>query len=86
MRIALLLAATLVTAPALAQTPTVARSGQTVRDGNAARVGVVDRVLPDGSLRLIVGSRFVTVPADKVNVADGTVTTSLTKKEVAKLR
>ena len=75
-------------APASAQSASalVAKPGQTLRDVKATRLGVIDRVNADGSLRLIVGSRIVTVPAETVAVTDAGVTTSLSKRDVAKLR
>jgi hypothetical protein len=71
---------------ALAQKVDAPRSGQTVRDSNKARVGTIDRINRDGSIQILVGSSFVTLPADKLSVTDGGVTVALTKREVAKLR
>lgn len=62
------------------------KPGRTVRDTNSLRLGKIDRVTEDGSVRLIFSSRFVTIPGDTLSVKDGDIVTSLTKREVAKLR
>lgn len=84
----LILALTLVlaAAPALAADGPVATRGAMLRDANDVRVGQVDRVAADGSVGLIIGSKYVTVPADKLALVEGKLTTSLTKKEIARLR
>jgi hypothetical protein len=74
----------LVAAPAFAQGDGL-KTGLTIRDSAGKRLGTIDRVLPDGSVRLILGGRFVRIPADKVSVAEGKVTTSLTKREASRL-
>ncbi|MBB3860924.1 hypothetical protein GGQ88_002193 [Novosphingobium hassiacum] len=71
-------------APALADAPSV-RQGQVIRDANKALLGTVDRVTTEG-VRIILGSRFVTIPADTITVVDGKPVTSLTRTEVAKLK
>ena len=87
MRLALAFTAlALVTTSALAQNPSPAKRGATLRDAKSARLGTIDRVNSDGSVQIIFNSKFVTIPADKLVVADDSVTTSLTKAEVAKLR
>lgn len=79
-------AAPLATGASAAEAP-AAKIGSTMRDAGDLRLGRVDRVFEDGSVRIIFDGRFVTVPADKISVAEnGDVTTSLTKREVAKLR
>lgn len=85
-------AAMLVAAPAVAQDVATkvaaapARAGQTLRDVNSVRLGTIDRVTADGSVKIIVESRFVTVPANTLSVVDGGVVTSLSKKDIRKLR
>ncbi len=82
----LALATPLMAGAVTAETPGV-KAGATLRDAGDLRLGRIDRVLDDGSVRIIFDGRFVTVPADKLVVADnGTVSTTLTKREVAKLR
>jgi hypothetical protein len=63
----------------------IARAGQTLRDGANSRIGVIDRVNADGSVKVIVGTRLVTIPAEKMVSSNGVVTTSLSKREVSKL-
>ncbi len=65
--------------------PPAPHIGQTVRDNNNMRVGTIDRVNGDGSLQLLVGMGFVTVPADKATVADGVVKLAMSKHEVERL-
>lgn len=68
--------------PAIAGEAGSVRAGAFVFDANNVRVGTVDRVLGDGSLRVIFGKRFVTLPAATVSMADKGAKTSLTRKEV----
>ena len=90
MRNVIIALAAVVALPAVASAqtaaPAPARAGQTLRDANKTRVGVIDRVNADGSIQVIVGSRFVTIPATQVLVAEDGVSTPLTKREVARLR
>jgi hypothetical protein len=65
-------------------TPSAGRAGQIVRDGKNVHLGTVDRV-SDAGVRIIFTSRFVTLLASSVSVAEGKVNTSLTKAEVSKL-
>lgn len=90
-------AALSVAAPALASEPSATgtaaapsaaiaiHSGQTLRDAKMARVGTVDRVLADGSVQIIFGDKFTIIPASTLSVSGDALTTSLTRKEVAKL-
>ena len=86
MRFVLAAAIVLLASPLAAQSTVTARRGATLRDVNNSRIGVVDRVNPDGSVQIIVGTRFVTIPRDKVNVTASGVVTSLTKVDVARMR
>ena len=79
------LALAVIAAPAFAEAP-VATRGAMLRDANQLRLGRVDQVRPDGSVSLIVGSKFVVVPASTLTLVDGKLTTSLTKKEVGDLK
>ncbi|CAM8672543.1 hypothetical protein [Sphingobium cupriresistens] len=87
MRILFALAAAIaIAAPAMAQTVAAApKEGATIRDAANVRLGKIDRVYPDGSVQLIYRSKFVTIPADKVMMAQDGVMTSLTRQEVSKL-
>lgn len=76
-------------APVMAQTTSASadiQAGRILRDAGNVRLGKIDRVNPDGSVRIILDERFVTIPAETLSVQNGEVTTSLTKKEVARLR
>lgn len=87
MKIMLFAASLLVAAPVIAQTAeaTGPRAGSVLLDGSGKRLGRIDRVMADGSLRLIVGEKFVTIPAGTVSVKDGVASTSLSKREASRL-
>lgn len=87
MRILFALAAAIaIAAPVMAQTVAATpKEGATIRDAANVRLGKIDRVYPDGSVQLIYRSKFVTIPADKVMMAQDGVMTSLTRQEVSKL-
>ncbi|MDB5714603.1 MAG: hypothetical protein JWO15_2000 [Sphingomonadales bacterium] len=87
MRIAIALTTlALIATPVLAQTALSPKRGATLRDVNATRLGTIDRINGDGSVQIIFNSKFVTIPANKLVVAQDAVSTSLTKSEVSKLR
>lgn len=80
-----------VAAQAVESTPAVAnadvvKAGRTLRDSANARLGKIDQVNADGSVRIIFDTRFVTIPADTISVAGNEPVTSLSKREVSKLR
>jgi hypothetical protein len=52
---------------------------------NGARLAPVYRVGADGAAQIILDGRLVTVPAATLSLADGKLTTSLTKNEVLAL-
>lgn len=62
------------------------KPGRTIRDAGNLRLGKIDRVTDDGSVRLIFNSRFVTIPASTLSANEGNLVTSLTKREVSRLR
>jgi len=73
--------------PAFAQAPADSiRVGKALRGANDARIGTIDSVLADGSVRVIVESRYVVIPASTLTVANGVATTSLSRKDVNKMR
>ena len=83
MRFAVLAIALATTAaPALAAEAPAAHAGVMLRDANNLRIGRVDEVRADGSVMLIVDSRVVVVPASKLSMDDGKLTTSLTKQDI----
>lgn len=63
----------------------VAEKGKMLVAANGARLGAVYRVGPDGSAQIIIDGKLVTVPANTISIADGKLTTSLTKSEVIAL-
>lgn len=63
-----------------------AKVGDFLRDGDARRVAAVTRVYPDGAVQIIYDSHFVVVPANTLSTADGKLKTSLTRKEISKLK
>jgi hypothetical protein len=60
----------------------VAVKGKMLVAANGARLGFVDRVNADGSAKIIIEGRVVTIPAATLSNVDGKLTTSLTKNEV----
>jgi hypothetical protein len=52
---------------------------------NGARLAPVYRVGPDGSAQIILEGKMLTIPASKLSMAGGRLTTSLTKSEVLAL-
>jgi hypothetical protein len=63
----------------------VATEGKMVIASNGARLGAVKRVTEDGSAQVIIEGKMVTIPASTLSVADGKLTTSLSKAEVRQL-
>ena len=49
---------------------------------NGARLGLVCRVTPDGSVQVIVDGKMTTIPRSTLSMANGELTTSLTKNDV----
>lgn len=93
MRFPILLAALISAAsPVLAQpaaatmSPAVATKGQTLTSADRARLGSVVRVNGDGSVAIIFDTRLLVIPASTLKVADGKLTTSLSKREITSLR
>lgn len=93
MRLRTLVAVILAATPALlhAQTPTDLKAGRTLVTSDGKRVGQIDRIVADQSgdprsVAVILGSRFIYVPASTLSSGDnGRVMTSLTYKDVRKL-
>jgi hypothetical protein len=53
---------------------------------NGARLAPIYRIGPDGSPQIILEGKMLTIPAATLSMADGRLTTSLTKSEVLALR
>ncbi len=63
----------------------VAEKGKMLVSANGSRLGAVYRVTAEGAAQIIIDGKLVTVPGNTISVADGKLTTSLTKSEVLKL-
>lgn len=75
-------------APAAAQDtgPAVEiKAGRILKDESGARIGRIEKVLADGSARVIFDGRFVTIPAASMKAVNGDPVTSMAKKDIAKL-
>lgn len=68
--------------PAVAADAPAPRRGVMLRDVNNVRLAAIDAVKADGSVGIIIGSRYVIVPADTLSMADGKLVTKLTKAQV----
>jgi hypothetical protein len=56
--------------------------GKMLVAANGARLGLVHRVMPDGSVQVIVDGKMTTIPGSTLSMANGELTTSLTKNDV----
>lgn len=56
--------------------------GKMLVAANGARLGLVYRVMPDGSVQVIVEGRMTTIPGSTLSMANGELTTTLTKNDV----
>jgi hypothetical protein len=56
--------------------------GKMLVAANGARLGPVYRVTPDGSVQVIVDGKMTTIPGSTLSMANGELTTSLTKNDV----
>lgn len=63
----------------------VAEKGKMLVSANGARLGAVYRVVAGGGAQIIIDGKLVTVPGNTISLADGKLTTSLTKSEVIAL-
>jgi len=64
----------------------LATTGKVLMSSNGGRLGSVYRVDADGSAKMIIDGKMVTVPASTLSNVDGRLTTSLSKSEVIALR
>ncbi|WP_373487546.1 hypothetical protein [Blastomonas sp.] len=81
---ALLFTASTAAAPAIAQDDVLISKNQTIFDAEGKRVGKVTRVLEDGSALVIYRGKVVRVGATTLTADEGKVSTSLTKRELAR--
>jgi hypothetical protein len=77
--------ATLASAPAVAQGQEISQD-KPLYDAEGKRVGNIDRVADQKWVKVIYKDAFVTIGWDTLSVKDGKVTTSLTRKEIGRLR
>jgi hypothetical protein len=63
----------------------VAAKGKMLVAANGARLGLVYRVTPDGSVQIIIDGKVTTIPAATLSMANGELTTSLSKNDVIAL-
>ena len=70
----------------MAITPAVAevKRGAPLFDAQGKRIGVINRILADGSITVIVKNAIVTIPASTLSDVDGKIVTPLTRSEAAK--
>jgi hypothetical protein len=69
-----------------AAAPVELRAGTMLYASNGSRLASVYRVTESGDPQVIMNGRLVTVPAATISDVDGKVTTSLSKRDVAKAR
>lgn len=77
-----------VTAAAQAQSApqaAVGSKGQMLIAVNGARLGQVYRIGADGSAQIFIDGKLVTIPVATLSMANGRLTTSLSKSEVLAL-
>ena len=67
-------------------TPVVASKGQMLIGSDHSRLGSVVRVEDDGSASIIFDGHMVTVPVSTLKMADGKLTTSLSKHELTAMQ
>lgn len=72
--------------PALAQSETAITANRPLFDAEGKRVGTIDRIADQKWVKVIYKDAFVTIGWDTLSVKDGKVTTTLTRKEIGRLR
>jgi hypothetical protein len=75
----------LAAAPAVAQGAEIS-TDKPLYDAEGKRVGIINRVAEQKWVKVIYKDAFVTIGWDTLKIEDGKVVTSLTRKEIAKLR
>ena len=80
--LALVSASALSAVPALAGEAHVAVVGKPVYSSDKRNLGTVYLVNLDGSAKVFVNSRLVTIPASTLSLEKGRIVTSMTKKDV----
>lgn len=62
------------------------KAGKVIYGSNGYRIGAVQRVTSAGDPQVIVNSRLVIVPASTLSTVDGKLQTSLSKRELGRLK
>lgn len=75
-----------VQAPAEEVAAVEVKEGMMLYGSNGRRVANVYRVDRDGNPQVIIDGRLITVPASTLSDTDGKLTTSLTKRDIARTR
>jgi hypothetical protein len=70
--------------PTAATAPAVSK-GQMLVGADGGRLGAVSRISADGSPQIILDGKLITVPVATLSMANGKLTTSLTKSQVLAL-
>lgn len=66
-----------------AAAPVDLSAGKMLYAANGTRIAPIYRVAADGNPQVILNGRLITVPANSLTDAQGKITTSLTKKDLA---
>ncbi|MEZ5737250.1 MAG: hypothetical protein R3E09_15880 [Novosphingobium sp.] len=61
-------------------------AGKMLYGANGRRIASIYRVTEEGDPQIILDGRMITVPASTLSDVEGKVTTSLTKREIARSR
>jgi len=62
-------------------------AGKTLFDASGKNIGVIYKVTVDGSPQIVIDDqRLITIPATSISQVDGKLRTSMTKRDVLKLR
>jgi hypothetical protein len=85
-----LLISTFAAVPAGAQDPggsaVTAVAGKYLYDAKGHVLSTIMKVSPSGSAQIILEDRLRTIPGSTISLTDGKLTTSLSKREILKLR
>lgn len=81
----MIVAATLALLAAVPQTAEAPKPGKYLTQADGRQIARIQRVLADGSVVVIVGEKYVTVPAATVSVKDGKASTTMTQREIARM-
>ncbi len=69
-----------------AAAPVELNAGMMLYASNGYRIAPIYRVNAEGNPQVIMNGRLITVPASTVSEVEGKVTTSLSKKEIARAK